>query len=132
MGIYHQVYQLRRKPREVPSSQDTAEETHIEILEMLKEHLQHKWGPTQMEELRQRSTGTRTTRTPTQVEFHAQMQAVYDHFGHFWDKQQESWEEALRVARDTYCWALAMAAMLKGHIEWLSHSVFHGQHGSWG
>ena len=32
MGIYHQVYQLRRKPGEVPSSQDMAEEPHIEIL----------------------------------------------------------------------------------------------------
>ena len=50
MGIYHQVYQLKRNPREVPCSQDMEEETHIEILEMLKEHLWHRWGPTQPEE----------------------------------------------------------------------------------
>ena len=87
MGIYHQVYQLRKKPREVPCSQDTAEETHIEILKMLKEHLWHKWGPTQPEEPRQRSMGTRTTKMPAQAEFHTQTQATYDQFGHFWDRQ---------------------------------------------
>ena len=44
MGIYHQVYQLKRKPREEPCSQDMAEETCIETLEMLKECLWHRWG----------------------------------------------------------------------------------------
>ena len=50
MGLYHQVYQLKRNPRPVPCSQEMAEEICLEILEMLKEHLQHRWGPTQLEE----------------------------------------------------------------------------------
>ena len=50
VGIYHQVYQLKRNPREAPCSQDMAEETHIEILEMLKECLWHGQGSTQPEE----------------------------------------------------------------------------------
>ena len=83
MGIYHQVYQLKRNP-EVPCSPDTAEETHIEILEMpLKKCLWHRWGPAQPEEPGGRSASTRTTRMPAQAELHAQMQVTYDHFGHF-------------------------------------------------
>ena len=66
------------------------------------------------------------------MEFHAQVLATYDQFGHFQDRQQESWEEALRVARDAHCWVLATVAMLEGHIEWLSYSVSHGWYGSWG
>ena len=79
---------------------------------MLKECLWHRQGPTQPEEPRGRSTGTRTTRMPAQAEFHAQTQVTYDHF---WDRQQESWEEALRVARDAHHWMLAMVAMLERH-----------------
>ena len=33
MPLYHQAYQLKRNLGEVPCSQDTAEETHIEILD---------------------------------------------------------------------------------------------------
>ena len=128
MGLYHQVYQLKRSPGEVPCSEEIAEEICIEILEMLKEHLQHREGPATQpeEELR-----WRTSRMPVQAEFHDQMQVTYDHFGHFRSMQQESWEEALRVARDAHC-LLAAAAMLEGHIEWLSHSISWGQHGSQG
>ena len=65
MGLYHQVYQLKRNPRAVPCSQDMAEEICLEILEMLKECLQHRWGPILLEvEQRQTTTGTRTTRAP--------------------------------------------------------------------
>ena len=39
VALYHEVYQLKRSPREFPCSEDTAEETHLEILEKLKEHL---------------------------------------------------------------------------------------------
>ena len=46
MGLYHEVYQLKRNPW----SQEMAEKIHPEILEMLKEHLQHRWGPTLLEE----------------------------------------------------------------------------------
>ena len=75
---------------------------------------------------------TGTTRTPAQAEFHAQTQATCNHFGHFQDRQQESWEEALMLVRDVHCQVLVTAAMLEGHIEQLSHSVSCGWHSSWG
>ena len=41
-------------------------------------------------------------------EFYAWMQVTYEHFGHFWDRQQESWEVGLRVSRGAHhcalCW----------------------------
>ena len=83
MVLYHQVYQLKGNPGEVPSSEDTAEEVHIEILETLKTCLQNRQGPTQPEELRGKSVGTRTTSMAAQAEFHMQTQVTCDHFGHF-------------------------------------------------
>ena len=64
----------QKKPWRGPCSEDTMEETCIQILEMLREHLWHRWGPNQSEELRQR-----TPRMPAEAEFYAQMQATYDH-----------------------------------------------------
>ena len=55
---------------------------------------------------------------------------TYEYFGHHHSRQQESWEEALWAVRDFHHQALATAAMLEGHIEWLSHSISQGQHGS--
>ena len=104
MTLYYQVYHLKRNLEEVPCSKDIAEETHLEILEMLKAHLQHRQGPAQPEGL---GWSTRTTRMPAQADFHAQMQVTCDHFGHFRDRQQESQEEALRVVSDAHCLALA-------------------------
>ena len=127
MALYQEVYQLKRNPGEVPCLEDTTEEIQIEILEMLKEHLLHRWGPTQPEETR-----WITHRMPAEVEFYAQMQVTYNHFSHFWDWQQESWEEALRVVREAHCWVLAAVVMLEGHIEQLNHSVSSGQHQSCG
>ena len=46
--------------------------------------------------------------------------------------QQESCENALVRAQDAHHQALAAAAMQEGHIEWLSHSISHGQHGNQG
>ena len=127
MGLYHQVYQLKGNPRAVPRFEETTEEIHIEILEMLKEHLQHRQSPTQSEEeLRQMSMGTRFSRMPAQAQFHDYTQVTYDHFGHFWDRQQESHEEALRMARDAHHQVLVAAALLEGHIERLGHSVTWG------
>ena len=127
MELYHQVYQLKRNPGAVPCSEETMEEICIEILETLKEHLWHRWGPTQPEEgSRWRSTGTITSRMLAQAEFHDHMQVTYDYFGHFWDRQQESCKEALRVARDAHHWACVAATLLEGHIEWLGHSITHG------
>ena len=84
MGVYNEVYQLKRNPMVVPCSEETVEEISIEILETLKECLWHRQGSAQPEEeQRWRSTGTRTYRMPAQAEFHAQMQATFDHLGHF-------------------------------------------------
>ena len=71
MALYHQVYQLKRSPGEIPCSENTTEETLIEILETLKACLWHRQGSAQPEEQRGRSMGIRTTRTPAQAEFHA-------------------------------------------------------------
>ena len=127
MELYHQVYQLKRIPREIPCSEDIVEEICIEILETLKDHLWHRWGPIQpKKELRGRSTGTRTSRMLVQAKFHDCMQVTYDHFGHFQERQQESHEEALRVARDGHHRVLATATLLEGHIERLNWSITWG------
>ena len=63
---------------------------------------------------------------PAQAEYHTQAQATYNYFGHHCRIQQESHEEALQVVRDYHHQALATAAVLEGHIEWLSHSHLSG------
>ena len=123
MTLYYQVYQLKRSPREVPCLEDTVEETCMEILETLKEHLWHRQSCTQPESKHRQ----RISRTPAQVKFHTQMQAMYDHFGQLRNRQQESWEEALWIVRDAHCQALATVAMLEGHIEQLNCSFSCGQ-----
>ena len=60
------------------------------------------------------------------------MQVTCDHFSSFWAWQQQSKEEALRMARETHCWVLAAAEMLEWHIKWLNCSVSHGWHQSHG
>ena len=102
MALYQEVYQLKRNPGEVPCLEDMTEEIQIEILEMLKECLWHRWGPVQLEEPR-----WRTPRMPAEAEYYTQMHVTYKHFGHFQDQQQESQEEALRVVREAHHWALA-------------------------
>ena len=111
---------MRRTPGLVPGSPEVAEQTHQEILDSLRECLNHRQGSDQPEEPRQ------TSRSSVMVEYHAQTQAISEHFGCYWDCQQDSREEALRVARDAHCQALATAVMLEGHIEQLGHSL------SWG
>ena len=76
--------------------------------------------------------GTRTSRMPAQAKFHAWMQVAYDHLGHFWNRQKDLQEEALRVAKDTHHWVLAAAILLEHHIERLGHSVTCGQSSSQG
>ena len=118
---YHQVYQLKRNPGEVPCSHDTAQEIHIEILEMLKEHLQHRWGPTLLEEeQRQATTSIRNTRTPAQAEFHARAQVTYDDLR---NRHHDTCQEALAVVWDAHHQALVAAVLLEGHIERLSCSI---------
>ena len=46
------VYQLKRDPGEVQCSENMMEQTHIEILETLKECLWHRWGSAHLEEPR--------------------------------------------------------------------------------
>ena len=49
IALYHKVYQLKRSPGEVPCSTGTVGETHMEILETLRECLWHRQGPAQVE-----------------------------------------------------------------------------------
>ena len=69
---------------------------------------------------------------PVQAKFHDWMQATYEHFGCFWDRQQESCKETLRVVWDVHHQALAAAALLEGHIKRLGCSVTHGWSSSQG
>ena len=50
--LYQEVYQLKRDPGEVQCSAGAAEEVHAEILEVLKAHLWHRQGSSQLEEPR--------------------------------------------------------------------------------
>ena len=128
LALHHEVYQLKRSPREVPCSKDIAEEIHLEILETLKEHLWHRWGPTPPE----RESRQSTSRMPAQAELHTQVQVTYNHFGCHCRRQQESQEEALWLAKDVCHQALVAVAMLEGHIEQMHHSISWGQHRNWG
>ena len=49
LAMYQEVYQLKRDPREVHCSEDIVEETHAEILEVLRECLWCRQGPAQPE-----------------------------------------------------------------------------------
>ena len=49
LALYQEVYQLRRDPGEVQCSEDIAEETQAKILEVLRECLWHRMGPTHPE-----------------------------------------------------------------------------------
>ena len=108
----------------VPCDPETEEEICWEILDSLKECLQHRWGSAlPEEEPRQSLISKRTCRTTAQAEFHGRAQDTYDNFQNRW---QESCEKALRVAQDAHHQALVAAALLKGHIKRLGHSVSHG------
>ena len=91
----------------VPCDPEMEEEIHQEILDSLKEHLWHKWGPTQPEELGQGSASA--SRSDPQSKFHRRIQVTSDHL---WNRWQESHEEVLRVAWDAHCQALVAAALL--------------------
>ena len=128
LGLYHQVYQLKRNPGEVPCSHDMSQEIHIEILEMLKEGFQHRWGPALLEEeWRQATTNIRNTRTLVQAEFRARVQVTYDDLR---NRHHDTCQEALAVMWDAHHQALAEAVLLEGHIERLSCSISHGHSGS--
>ena len=126
MALYQEVYQLKSNPREAPCSEDTTEEIHIKILEMLRECLQHRWGPTQPEELEQEPLGHLLQQNTTPKSRWDVIISVTSG-----DSQQESQVKALRVAREAHHWALAAAAMLEGYIVWLNHSISWGCHRSW-
>ena len=102
IALYCKVYQLRRAPRAVPCDLEMEEEIHWEILDSLNECLRHRWGSILLEEEpRQSLIGTRTSRMTAQVEFHARVQDMYDHFQNRW---QELHKEALRHWQQLPCW----------------------------
>ena len=124
-ALYHEVYQQKRTPGMVLCNPEMEEEVHWEIIDLLKECLWHRQGPSLLEEEpKQSPIGTRTPRTPAQAEFHSWTQETYCWFQNKW---QESCQEALRVARDAYHQVLVAAALLEGHIKRLGCSISHGQ-----
>ena len=58
IALYHEVYQLKRAPRTVQGDPKDMEEIHQEVFTSLKEHLQHRQGPTQVEEPGQGTAST--------------------------------------------------------------------------
>ena len=117
--IYNQVYKLQKLPGRSPHDEETEERIHQEILDSIKEHLWHRWVPTQVEEELKQSP-TSTSKTDTHAEFQARTHATYNHYKNMW---QDSCKKALAVARDAHWWALAAMIILEEIIEWLSHSV---------
>ena len=113
LTLYQEVYQPNRAPGEVQCLDNTAEETHIKILETLW----CRWGSAQPE----REVRRDTPRMPAQ--------ATYHYLGCHCRRQQESQEKTLQFVRDYHHQALAAAAVLEGHIEWLSHSITQGLYG---
>ena len=49
-GAYNNVYQLLRSPGESPCDAEMEERVHQEILDFVKEYLQHRWDCAQLEE----------------------------------------------------------------------------------
>ena len=58
--LHNEVYQLKRAPGAEPCNVETAETSARKILNSVKEHLNHMWGPTQSTEV----PGQRSTSTP--------------------------------------------------------------------
>ena len=78
-GVYNDVYQLWRSPSKSPCDGEMEERTYHEILDCIKECLQHRQNHTQPEEEpRQSSTGT--SRPDPQAEFQHRMHTMYDHY----------------------------------------------------
>ena len=128
-ALYNEVYQLKRAPRMVPCDPEMEKEIYQQSLDLLKECLQHRWGPAQSKEPRWGPISTRAPRIPAQVDFHAKTQDAYDLFQ---NRHHESCKKALRVAWDAHHQVLAAANPLDGHIERLSCSVscrWSGSHG---
>ena len=106
---------------------ETEKEVCQEILNSLKEHLQHRWDPTQLEEPGWSSASA--SRSDPQSKFQLRTQVTSNHFRNRW---QESCKENLRLASDAHCQALVATTLLGGHIERLNHSVSHGWSGNCG
>ena len=110
---------MKRAPRTITGDPKVVKGVHQEILDSFKEHLQHRQGPTLLEEPERGSAGMQ--RLNPQSNFQWRTQAFYDHF---WSRQQESWEKALRrVARDAHHQVLVATTLLEAHIERLSCSI---------
>ena len=99
--IYNEVYQLWRLPGRSACDKETGERICWEIQDSIKECLWHGQVPTQPEEELKQSP-TSTSKTDAQAEFHSRAHATYNHFKNMW---QDSFKEALAVARDAYWWA---------------------------
>ena len=95
--IFSEVYQLQRLPGRSPCNGET-EQVCQEILDSIKEHLQHRWVPAQLEEEPKQSP-TSTSKKDTQAKFKARTCATYHHFKNM---QQDTCKRALAVVRDAH------------------------------
>ena len=77
--VYNDVYQLWRSPSKSPCDAEMEESVHQEILNSVKECLQHRWEHAQPEErLRQSLTGA--SRPDLQTKFQDRVCTMYNHF----------------------------------------------------
>ena len=118
-GVYNDVYQLQRSPSKSPYDMETEESIHQEILNSIKECLQHRGVHAQLEE-RLKQSPTKASRPDPWTKFQVRVCTTYDHF---MDLKEGSCEEALAVPQDAHQWALAALALLEEKIERLSYSV---------
>ena len=75
LALYQEVYQLKREPAGVQCTEDMVGETHIEILEVIKACLQHRWSSYPPVEPRQ------IPRTSGEAQLHPYEQPSHGHFG---------------------------------------------------
>ena len=78
-GVYNDMYQLWRSPSKSPCNAEMEESICQEILDSVRECLQHRQDQAQPEE-RPRWSPASTSKPDPQVEFWDKMHATYDHF----------------------------------------------------
>ena len=92
------VYQLWRVPSKSPCEAEVEEKSHQEILDSLKECLQHRWDCAQLEE-EQKQSSTSASRPAPQAEYWNRMCTTYDHYK---DVKEGLCKEALAIMWDAH------------------------------
>ena len=117
--LYCDVYQLQRLLGKIYCDMETEACICQEIMDSVKECIWHEW-PSALPEAELRWSPANIPRLDSQVEFNTRNHATYDRS---MGNKQDSYKEALAMARDTHQWALAVTALLEDKIERMSHPL---------